>query len=60
MNKLVSSFLKIFQKQKSQKQLEESPRLNNEILGDEDLLKTSKALQMLGNGSLDRLKKKSN
>ena len=58
MNKLVRSFLKIFQKQKPPKKLEESPYLNNEILGDEDLLKTSKTLQMLGNRPSDRLKKK--
>jgi len=58
MKKLLRSFLKIFQKQNTQKKLEESPQLNNEILGDEDLLKTSKTLQMLGNSSLDRLKKK--
>lgn len=58
MKKLLRSFLKIFQKQHTQKKLEESPQLNNEILGDEDLLKTSKTLQMLGNRSLDRLKKK--
>lgn len=58
MKKLLRSFLKIFQKQNTKKKLEESPQLNNEILGDEDLLKTSKTLQMLGNSSLDRLKKK--
>lgn len=58
MKKLLRSFLKIFQKQNTQKKLEESPYLNNEILGDEDLLKTSKTLQMLGNRSSDRLKKK--